>query len=61
VTTALTASVGTAYAYPQASDALTWAGDFDVPVSFATDELKMTHLGDEMFQINGLAIEEIRV
>lgn len=37
-TTGLTASGGTASIYPQASDALTWTGDFDVPVRFATDQ-----------------------
>ncbi|HJT63068.1 MAG TPA: DUF2460 domain-containing protein [Burkholderiales bacterium] len=31
-TAGLTASGGTAFEYPQATDALTWAGEFDVPV-----------------------------
>lgn len=30
---------GTGYKYPQASEALTWAGDFYVPVHFASDEI----------------------
>ena len=41
VTTGLTVTgVGTAYKYPQASDALTWTGQFDVPVRFDTDVLQ---------------------
>lgn len=38
-TTGLTASGGTAYFYPQPSQALTWAGSFDVPVRFESDEI----------------------
>lgn len=34
-----TPSVGNAFMYPQASDALTWAGEFDVPVRFDTDRM----------------------
>lgn len=33
-------SGGTAYRYPQAADALTWSGEFDIPVRFDTDELR---------------------
>ena len=41
VTTGLTVTgVGTAYKYPQASDALTWTGQFDTPVRFDTDVLQ---------------------
>lgn len=39
VTTGLTASNGTASKYPQATDALTWSGQFYVPVHFANDVL----------------------
>lgn len=38
-TTGLTATGGTAYKYPQASEALTWAGRFYVPVHFMADEI----------------------
>jgi len=48
-TTGLTATGGTAYKYPQVSDALTWSGEFYVPVHFANDELdwEMVRPGDE--------------
>jgi uncharacterized protein (TIGR02217 family) len=36
-TTGLTASSGTAFKYPQASEALAWTGRFYVPVHFADD------------------------
>ena len=38
-TTGLTAAAGTAYKYPQASEALTWSGNFYVPVHFMNDEI----------------------
>lgn len=38
-TTGLTATGGTAALYPQAAESLDWAGQFDVPVRFAQDEL----------------------
>ena len=38
-TTGLTVSGGTAYAYPQAGEALKWAGQFDVPTRFDTDRI----------------------
>ena len=38
-TTGLTATGGTAYKYPQASESLTWTGGFYVPVHFASDDL----------------------
>lgn len=38
-TTGLTASGGTAFFYPQPTDALTWAGDYDVPVRFDVDRM----------------------
>lgn len=40
VTTGLTlTSGGTGYAYPQSTETLTWAGNFYVPVHFASDDL----------------------
>jgi uncharacterized protein (TIGR02217 family) len=39
VTTGLTATGGTAYKYPQASEALAWTGSFYVPVHFADDSI----------------------
>lgn len=38
-TTGLTATSGTAFKYPQASDTMTWGGDFYVPVHFLDDNL----------------------
>lgn len=40
-TTGLTASGGTGYKYPQATDTLAWAGTFDTPVSYES-ELQFT-------------------
>ena len=39
-TAGLTASGGTASYFPQPTDLLTWAGEFDVPVRFDSDELQ---------------------
>lgn len=39
-TTGNTGSGGSANLYPQSTDALTWAGQFDVPVRFDIDEMK---------------------
>lgn len=42
-TTGLTyANAGNASMYPQSADALTWAGEFDVPVRFDTDQMDST-------------------
>lgn len=38
-TTGLAATGGTAYKYPQPSEALAWTGSFYVPVHFVTDEI----------------------
>lgn len=38
-TTGLTASTGNASMFPQATDALTWAGEFDVPARFDVDRM----------------------
>jgi uncharacterized protein (TIGR02217 family) len=42
VTTGLTASGGTAAAYPQADEALTFGAEFDTPVRFDTDHFDST-------------------
>ena len=39
VTTGLTAAAGSAAKYPQASEAMTWAGGFYVPVHFMSDQI----------------------
>lgn len=59
-------SGGTARTYPQASDSLTWAGEFDVPVRFDTDELRTQFrgidqaLGDAIHYLFSLPIIEDR-
>lgn len=64
-TTGLTASGGSAYEYPQAADALTWAGEFDVPVRFEADELRVQIIAGEygarIVTVPSLPIVEIRV
>lgn len=64
-TTALTASGGTAYEHPQASDALTWSGEFDVPCRFDTDELRAQLLDsspvNRMYALQSVPVVEIRV
>lgn len=57
----LTASGGTGYAYPQADEALTWAGTFDVPAAFATDEFVAEALGNDLFSVTNMLLEEVRV
>lgn len=64
-TTGLTAAGGTAYEYPQATDALTWAGEFDVPARFDTDELRYQMLdsgpGRRMYQLASVPVVEVRL
>lgn len=38
----ITLGSGAGAKFPQASDALTWAGEFDVPVRFDTDEMRVS-------------------
>ena len=64
-------SAGAAGKYPQLTDALTWTGEFDVPVRFETDKLKRRFdgadvvrpgvLGAKYFYLAPLPIVEIRV
>lgn len=59
-TTGLSGSGGTGYKYPQPTDALTWAGQFDTPCHFTTDEFRPQALGNGVFAFPGLGIEEDR-
>jgi uncharacterized protein (TIGR02217 family) len=63
-TTGLTASSGTAGAYPQAADVLTWAGEFDKAVRFDANEFTATMEavgpGSRMYTIPNLPIIAIR-
>lgn len=66
-TTGLTASGGTAELYPQTSDALTWAGEFDVPCRFLSDEASfeiVERAGDEgglLYSWSGINLTEVRI
>lgn len=57
----LTGSGGTAYAYPQADEALLWTGEFDVPVRFDTDELMAMVRGPRLFDLDRIPLIEVRV
>jgi uncharacterized protein (TIGR02217 family) len=67
----ISATGGSASAYPQASDVLTFASEFDVPVRFDTDQLKYRFdsadvtspgvLGRKYFYLSALPLAEIRV
>ena len=63
-TTGLTASVGTAKEYAQDADTLTWAGEFDVPVRFDSDEFRAQMLEsgptNRLYSVSGLALVEIK-
>jgi len=61
-TTGLTVSSnGTAAKFPQASDALTWAGSFDVPVRFDVDEFPIRIEGPGIYTLDTLPLVERRV
>lgn len=59
-TSALTGSGGTGAKYPQATDTLAWTGQFDVPVRFASDSLKLTEIAPGVFVAQGLSLKETR-
>ncbi|AIV87823.1 hypothetical protein X986_3959 [Burkholderia pseudomallei] len=58
-----TLGTGTAYMYPQASDSLTWAGAFDTPCRFNTDQFSpQLDVGSgALFGFQSLAIVEVRL
>jgi uncharacterized protein (TIGR02217 family) len=58
----LTASGGNSYAYPQAGDILSWAGEFDVPARFTSDKFtaRLLRVGGAC-EITGLQLKEVRV
>ena len=67
----ISVGAGVGYAYPQAGDALTWTGQFDVPVRFDTDKFMARFDGADIavpgvvtsgyFYISALPIIEVRV
>jgi uncharacterized protein (TIGR02217 family) len=61
-TTGLTTSGGTALAYPQADDVLSWAGEFDVPVRFTSDKFQARVVKlNGAYAVDGLGLKEVRV
>lgn len=60
-TTGTTPTGGTAYMYPQASDALTWTGMFDTPCRFATDAFAPNFDAEGLWTFQTLAVVEIRL
>jgi uncharacterized protein (TIGR02217 family) len=64
-TTGKTITGGTAYLYPQASQALAWSGTFDVPCRFDTDQLDRNMItrqvsGDYLVQALTIPLVEVR-
>ena len=65
-TTGLTATGGNGYMFPQATDALTAACQFDVPCVFTSDEASFEIInkqgsGEFIYRWSGIAIEEDRI
>lgn len=56
----ITLGSGAGAAYPQASDTLAIAGEFDVPCRFDTDELKGEHIAPGIYGWNSIPIVEVR-
>lgn len=54
-------SGGTASLYPQAAKSLRWVGEFDVPVRFGSDSLRMLAKTTQFQRISDLELVEIRV
>jgi uncharacterized protein (TIGR02217 family) len=52
---------GVIYKYPQPSDTLTWAGEFDVPVRFASDMASMTRIAPRVAGWTGIQLVEIKL
>jgi hypothetical protein len=52
---------GTAKRFPQPTEQLTWAGEFDVPCRFDTDQMKISVESYNRYTWGGIPIIEIRV
>lgn len=61
----VTLGAGKGQKYPQASEALTWAGEFDVPCRFDTDALQYSIIesapGDRLYQLQSVPIVELKL
>lgn len=63
-TTGMTITYGSAkgYKYPQSNEVITWAGEFDVPCRFDTDDLSAEIVGpNQIMRWDGIPIVEIRL
>ena len=64
-TTGMATSTGNAYVYPQASETLVWAGQFDVPCRFDTDKMVATAInksgGSLLIDWDSIPVVELRV
>lgn len=58
-------SGGSCYAYPQASETLTWAGEFDVPVRFDVDTFNAAIIAgpdaNRIYSLDSLPLVELRL
>jgi hypothetical protein len=63
-TTGLTATTGNAYYYPQPTETLTAAGEFDTPMRFTADEANIETVGRNpgglLYQWTGIDLLEVR-
>lgn len=61
----ITVGSGTGYKYPQASESMLWAGNFDVPARFDVDDVALTIVaksgGGWIYNFGTVPIKEIRV
>jgi uncharacterized protein (TIGR02217 family) len=58
----ITLGSGQGRKYPQASEALTWSGEFDVPVRFTADKFRarvIHHQGTQAYGVEGLGLTEV--
>ena len=60
-TTGLTTSGGNAYKYPQASEALLWAGEFDTPCRFDTDQMRPSAANLNAYDWGPIPVVEKRI
>ena len=56
----ITVGSGVGYAYPQASDTLTFSAEFDVYARFDIDKLRGEHIANELFSWQSIPIVEVR-
>lgn len=57
----ITLSTGSGLKYPQASDVLTWSGEFDVPCRFDIDQMKVNGESYNIYTWGNIPVIEIRI